>query len=223
MLAIPYQTSIASPSHGRETCSSGLLSGSQWTMGVTRGAELVHPLRPARRAGIPPATFVANLSEDLSGAMENAPFTCVNAQFRPSWSRWPGKLKPSLSNAPRGPRWPSISGKWPTISGRDTAGRCERGAESSRDVNLPYITVHIGKCVVHLIYSALSSLSKAGVSHLAFGFSHQTCSSCLVTRLSRRVCGRYTAGCRCPFPSLPGCMRLPPYTPLRPASRPFRQ
>lgn len=93
---------------------------------------------------------------------ENAPFTCVNAQFRPSWSRWPGKLKPSLSNAPRGPSWPSISGKWPTISGRDNGGGGDdKGHGIWTYVRLPYITEYIGKSVVHLNNSPLSSISKS--------------------------------------------------------------
>lgn len=49
-------------------------------------------------------------------------------------------------------------------------GRTVRGADSPRDVNLPYITVHIGKCVVRQVYSVLSSLSKVVITHLSFDF-----------------------------------------------------
>lgn len=68
-------------------------------MGLTRDAELVHPSWPAWSVGIPLVVFIANISEDLSLAMERTPFTCVNTKFRPSWSHSSGKLKSSVGNA----------------------------------------------------------------------------------------------------------------------------
>lgn len=75
-------------------------------MGVTRDAELVHPSSPARSVDIPLTVFIANISEDLSLATGQTPFTCVNTKFRPSWSHSSGKLKSSVGNARRGPSWP---------------------------------------------------------------------------------------------------------------------
>lgn len=68
-------------------------------MGVTRDAELGHPSWTARSVGIPLAVFIANISEEISLAMEQTPITCVNTKFRPSWSHSSGKLKSSVGNA----------------------------------------------------------------------------------------------------------------------------